>query len=152
MSPEQKPSGRFNKGLRKVQAAQAKARSLAIRDYAVRVRAAVDALEQGSDEGTLMLADYARLRITRHPVWPYHPRMWELRHNLGAYDAAYIEVGQLDVFRDEAIRYALTLSQAGVPAELHLHPGVPHEYDAIAFDADVSRRAQGDRDRVLRSL
>jgi acetyl esterase/lipase len=66
--------------------------------------------------------------------------------------AAYIEVGQLDVFRDEALRYALTLSQAGVPTELHLHPGVPHEYDAIAFDADVSRRAQADRDRVLRSL
>jgi hypothetical protein len=35
---------------------------------------------------------------------------------------------------------------------LHLRPGVPHEYDAIAFNADVSRRAQGDRDRVLRSL
>jgi hypothetical protein len=51
MSLEQKPSGRFNKGLRKVQAAQAEARSLAIRDYAVRVRAAVDALEQSSDEG-----------------------------------------------------------------------------------------------------
>ncbi len=55
---------------------------------------------------------------------------------------AYIEVGQLDIFRDEDIRYALTLSRAGVPVELHLHPGVPHEYDAIAFDADVSRRAQ----------
>ncbi len=40
---------------------------------------------------------------------------------------AYIEVGQLDVFRDEDIRYALTLSQAGVPVELHVHPGVPHE-------------------------
>jgi acetyl esterase/lipase len=66
--------------------------------------------------------------------------------------AAYIEVGQLDIFRDEAVGYALTLSQAGVPVELHLHPGVPHEYDAIAFDADVSRRAQSDRDRVLRSL
>ena len=65
---------------------------------------------------------------------------------------AYIEVGQLDVFRDESLRYALTLSQAGVPIELHLHPGVPHEYDAIAFDADVSRRAQADRGRVLRSL
>jgi acetyl esterase/lipase len=61
-------------------------------------------------------------------------------------------VGQLDIFRDEDIRYALTLSGAGIPVELHLHPGVPHEYDAIAFDADVSRRAQGDRDRVLRSL
>ena len=65
---------------------------------------------------------------------------------------AYIEVGQLDVFRDESLRYALVLSHAGVPVEMHLHPGVPHEYDAIAFDADVSRRAQADRDRVLRSL
>ena len=65
---------------------------------------------------------------------------------------AYIEVGQLDVFRDEDIGYALTLSRAGVPVEFHLHPGVPHEYDAIAFGADVSRRAQADRDRVLRSL
>jgi acetyl esterase/lipase len=65
---------------------------------------------------------------------------------------AYIEVGQLDVFRDETLRYALTLSQAGVPVELHMHPGVPHEYDAIAFDADVSLRAQADRSRVLRSL
>jgi acetyl esterase/lipase len=65
---------------------------------------------------------------------------------------AYIEVGQLDVFRDEAVRYALTLSRAGVPVELHLHPGVPHEYDAIAPGADVSRRAQADRDRVLRNL
>jgi acetyl esterase/lipase len=65
---------------------------------------------------------------------------------------AYIEIGQLDVFRDESLRYALSLSQAGVPVELHMHPGVPHEYDAIAFDADVSRRAQADRSRVLRSL
>jgi acetyl esterase/lipase len=65
---------------------------------------------------------------------------------------AYIEVGQLDIFRDEAIGYALTLSRAGVPAELHLHSGVPHEYDALAFDVDVSRRTHTDRDRVLRSL
>ncbi len=65
---------------------------------------------------------------------------------------AYIEVGQLDIFRDEDVRYALTLSQAGVPVELHLHPGVPHEYDAIAFNSEVARRAQADRERVLRSL
>jgi len=65
---------------------------------------------------------------------------------------AYIEVGQLDIFRDEDVRYALTLSQAGVPVELHVHPGVPHEYDAIAFNSDVARRAKGDRERILRSL
>jgi len=47
-----------------------------------------------------------------------------------------------------------TRASAPVPVEdayagLTLHPGVPHEYDAIAFDADMSRRAQADRDRVL---
>jgi acetyl esterase/lipase len=66
--------------------------------------------------------------------------------------SAYIEVGQLDIFRDEDVTYALTLSHGGVPVELHLHPGVPHEYDAIAFTADVAHRAQADRQRVLRSL
>jgi acetyl esterase/lipase len=66
--------------------------------------------------------------------------------------AAYIEVGQLDIFRDEDVTYALTLSRAAVPVELHLHPGVPHEFDAIAFDADVSHRALADRHRVLESL
>lgn len=70
----------------------------------------------------------------------------------GGLPPAYIEVGQLDIFRDEDVMYALTLSQAGVPVELHVHPGVPHEYDAIAFDADVSRRALADRHRVLKSL
>jgi acetyl esterase/lipase len=65
---------------------------------------------------------------------------------------AYIEVGQLDIFRDEDVTYALTLSHGGVPVELHLHPGVPHEYDAIAFNADVSQRALADRHRVLKSL
>jgi acetyl esterase/lipase len=65
---------------------------------------------------------------------------------------AYIEIGQLDIFRDEDATYALTLSQAGVPVEFHLHPGVPHEYDAIAFTADVSRRALADRHRVLKSI
>ena len=65
---------------------------------------------------------------------------------------AYIEVGQIDVFRDEDLTYAITLSRAGVPVEFHLHPGVPHEFDSIAFDSDVARRAIADRVRVLRSL
>jgi acetyl esterase/lipase len=39
---------------------------------------------------------------------------------------AYVDVGQLDIFRDESIAYALRLSQAGVPVEFHLHPGLPH--------------------------
>jgi acetyl esterase/lipase len=65
---------------------------------------------------------------------------------------AYIEVGQLDAFRDEDIAYATKLSRAGVPVEFHMHPGVPHEFDSIAFQADVARRAVADRVRVLKSI
>ncbi len=82
---------------------------------------------------------------------PFSPRHWSptgRRRRPGH----RLEVGQLDIFRDEDVGYALTLSRAGVPVELHLHPGVPHEYDAIAFGSDVARRAQADRERILRSL
>ncbi|SMD25999.1 alpha/beta hydrolase [Kibdelosporangium aridum] len=65
---------------------------------------------------------------------------------------AYIEVGQLDLFRDEDTAYATKLSRAGVPVEFHLHPGVPHEFDSIAYDSDVARRAIADRVRVLKSI
>ncbi|WP_410872080.1 alpha/beta hydrolase [Nocardia sp. A7] len=65
---------------------------------------------------------------------------------------AYIEVGQLDIFRDEDLAYALRLSQAGVPVEFHLHTGVPHEFEGIAFTSDVARRVMADRVRILASL
>jgi acetyl esterase/lipase len=65
---------------------------------------------------------------------------------------AYIEVGQLDIFRDEDLAYALRLSQAGVPVEFHLHPGVPHEFESIAFTSDAARRVLADRIRVLAAL
>lgn len=65
---------------------------------------------------------------------------------------AYIEVGQLDIFRDEALSYAQRLSQAGVPVEFHLHPGVPHEFDFIALNTTVAQRAIADRVRALASL
>jgi acetyl esterase/lipase len=37
----------------------------------------------------------------------------------------YLEVGQLDIFRDEDLTYARRLSHAGVDVEFHLHPGRP---------------------------
>jgi acetyl esterase/lipase len=64
---------------------------------------------------------------------------------------AYIEVGQLDIFRDESVAYAQRL-QAHVPTELHVHPGAPHGFELFAPDADVSRRAIADRVRALRSI
>lgn len=72
--------------------------------------------------------------------------------DLAGLPAAYVEVGQLDIFRDGDLEYAKGLSRAGVPVEFHLHPGVPHYFDAVAFESDVARRALADRVRVLTLL
>ena len=64
----------------------------------------------------------------------------------------YIDVGDLDIFRDEDITYARRLSDAGVPTEFHLHPGCPHTFETLARGADVATRALNDRVRRLRSL
>lgn len=64
----------------------------------------------------------------------------------------YLEVGELDIFRDEDVEYARRLGAAGVSTELHVHPGVPHGFDGIAPYTDVVRRAVADRHRVLSAL
>jgi acetyl esterase/lipase len=65
---------------------------------------------------------------------------------------AYIEVGELDIFRDESIAFARRLHGAGVSCELHVHPGAPHGHDWLSLDTAISRRVFADRARVLRSL
>jgi acetyl esterase/lipase len=65
---------------------------------------------------------------------------------------AYLEVGDLDIFRDETIAYAQGLARAGVPVELHVHPGVPHGWERFAPDSATARRAFADRVRVIAAL
>jgi acetyl esterase/lipase len=62
---------------------------------------------------------------------------------------AYIEVGDLDIFRDESLAYAAGLGRAGVPLELHLHPGAPHGFERFVPDSDVARQAMADRARAV---
>ncbi|MER6694957.1 alpha/beta hydrolase fold domain-containing protein [Streptomyces minutiscleroticus] len=66
--------------------------------------------------------------------------------------AAYIEVGDLDLLRNESLAYAQKLAAADVPLELHVHPGTPHAYEWLDESAAVTQRALADRYRVLRSL
>jgi acetyl esterase/lipase len=66
--------------------------------------------------------------------------------------ACYVEVGQLDIFRDEDLAYAERLSRAGVPVEFHLRPGVPHEFETYAHASDVARRSVADRLRALHGI
>jgi predicted nucleic acid-binding protein len=68
-----------------------------------------------------MLADYAGLRIVRHPMQPLQGRVFELRHNLTAYDAMYVALA-------EALGMPLLTDDgklAGAPghqAEVHHYP------------------------------
>ncbi len=65
---------------------------------------------------------------------------------------AYIEVGELDIFRLEDIDYARNIAAAGVSIELHVHPGAPHGFERMAPDSDVAKRATADRLRILAAL
>lgn len=65
---------------------------------------------------------------------------------------AYIEVGELDIFRDEDLAYAQRLVAAGVSTELHLHPAVPHAWEALVPMAALSQRSGADRHRVIASI
>lgn len=65
---------------------------------------------------------------------------------------AYLEVGELDIFRDECLAYAQKLLDAGVSTEFHLHRGVPHGHDIWGGDLDVTQRTRADRIRILREL
>jgi acetyl esterase/lipase len=72
--------------------------------------------------------------------------------NFAGLAPAYIEVGDLDIFRDESIAYALGLAKAGVPIELQVHPGAPHGFERFVPDARVARRAMADRVRAVATI
>ena len=63
---------------------------------------------------------------------------------------AYVDVGELDAFRDEDIAYAQRLLQAVVPTELHVTPGAFHASEIYGPDADSSRRIERARTEALR--
>jgi len=41
------------------------------------------------------LLAFAQMPIERHPHWPFFERIWELRRNLTAYDAAYVALAEV---------------------------------------------------------
>ncbi|MFD7480771.1 alpha/beta hydrolase [Streptomyces sp. NPDC059837] len=64
----------------------------------------------------------------------------------------FIDVGQVDLFQTENIRFAEALSAAGVEVEFHLYPGAPHGFDVLAPQAQVSTRALETRYRAIKRL
>jgi acetyl esterase/lipase len=62
----------------------------------------------------------------------------------------FIDVGTVDLFRDEDITFAMRLMQAGVPTELHVYPGAYHGAENFAPEAALSRRIRERRYDALR--
>jgi acetyl esterase/lipase len=56
-----------------------------------------------------------------------------------------IQVGELEVFRDESIDYAVRLLHAGIATELHVYPGAYHAWDIFVPNAAVSQRMIAER-------
>ena len=65
----------------------------------------------------------------------------------------FIDVGELDLFRDEDIQFAARLIQAGVPTELHVYPGAYHASEVFAPEAALSQSILSRRtEALLRAL
>ena len=50
--------------------------------------------ELSDERGEEALEDFSALRIIRYPHGVFLPRIWELRHNVTAYDGAYIALAE----------------------------------------------------------
>ena len=72
--------------------------------------------------------------------------------DLSGLPPTYIDVGDLDLFRDESIFIAQRLSAAGVPVEFHLWTGAYHCSELFAPRAALSKRIWANRYTAIRRL
>lgn len=69
--------------------------------------------------------------------------------NLNGLPPTYIDVGGLDFFLKEDIEFAAKLLDASVPVELHVYPGLPHDFESIGSGARIVQSALDNRLRVI---
>lgn len=62
----------------------------------------------------------------------------------------YVDVGDLDLLRDEATDFAQRLMRAAVPVELYVYPGGIHGGESLAPQADLTVRVRSRRHSALR--
>jgi acetyl esterase/lipase len=61
--------------------------------------------------------------------------------DLSGLPPTFIDVGEVETFRDECIEYARRLFAAGIPTELHVYPGAFHGFDLMAPDSAIGQVA-----------
>ena len=72
--------------------------------------------------------------------------------DLAGLPPTFIMTGALDLFVDEDIDYARRLIAAGVPTELHVHPGAFHGFDFLPGPGVANRAHAGRLDALRRAL
>jgi len=72
--------------------------------------------------------------------------------DLSGLPPSYIDVGDLDLFRDEDITLAQRLSAAGVPVEFHLWTGAYHASELFAPKARLSEQIWATRYQAIRRM
>ena len=70
--------------------------------------------------------------------------------NLSDLPPTFIDVGEIDLFRDEDIEFATRLLQTGVTTELHVYPGAYHASELFAPDAELSKQIWAKRIEALK--
>lgn len=63
---------------------------------------------------------------------------------------AFIDVGEMDAFRDEDTLFAQRLLQSGVPCEFRIYPGAYHASEIFAPEAELSKRIWAGRAEALK--
>lgn len=72
--------------------------------------------------------------------------------DLSGLPPAYIDVGELDMFRDEDIDFAKRLAEANVQVEFHLWPGAYHASEVFAPTASLSSTIWATRISAMKRL
>ncbi|KAF4982217.1 hypothetical protein FZEAL_2101 [Fusarium zealandicum] len=66
--------------------------------------------------------------------------------------STYIDIGTLDVFRDENLEFVKRLLADNVEVEFHLWPGVPHVFEFLGAGTKWHRRATETRNDALKEF
>ncbi|KAK4201716.1 Alpha/Beta hydrolase protein [Triangularia verruculosa] len=72
--------------------------------------------------------------------------------DLSGLPPTYVDVGGLDLFKDEVNAFGGKLLAGKVDVEFHLYPGVPHAWEWLGHECPVTKKAVQNRVSTLRDL
>lgn len=72
--------------------------------------------------------------------------------SLAGLPPTYIDVGGLDIFRDEDLAYASRIAAEDIEVEFHLYPGLPHGFEIFCPQTNVTKNVLENRFKALMSF